>query len=556
MSETVPDDRDASSLAPTRPPEPPIHGAARTGDLTLLARLVAEGADVDQRAHVEDDDGTWLAGLTPLMTAARSIDGATAGTLRWLVEHGADVHARCEEGHTAAWHAAGHGGREASDRTAVTPDHAERLAYLLGLGLDPHEGDADGRSLLTEACAAGDPARVRLLLEAGVPATLAVATPARPPFTTFIAVLLRPLWRLVGLGRRDVPRGSASASTIPVFCAARSGSAECVSLLLERGADPNERDDSGRTPLMAAGSADVVRTLLAAGAARDAVDEYGHDALDRALESDDDDADTDTTERLATVRALIDAGADIERADASGTTRLASAAFSRDAGAVARLLELGARPDARERFRTTPLHSICWQGESGDDEENAACERIIRALVAAGADVAARDRRGGTPLHEAASGDWGNATAIRTLLALGAEPDPTDSGGVTPLALAAGSAELACVELLLAAGADPRHADKGGDTPLDAARAELATWEEMVADGPIEEIARGEQASHAEINREMDELLAGEAEERRGPGLETDLPRLMESQAQRHRDEREQARRTVEVLKRAVGERG
>jgi Ankyrin repeat len=80
-------------------PEPPIHRAARLGDLAELERLLAAGEDVNSRADLEYDYGPFLRQLTPLVVAARSEDGTTAETLRWLLGHGADpraVRRRCD----------------------------------------------------------------------------------------------------------------------------------------------------------------------------------------------------------------------------------------------------------------------------------------------------------------------------------------------------------------------------------------------------------------------------------------------------------------------------
>lgn len=88
------------------PPELLIHCAARLGDLAELGRLLAQGVDINTRADIEYDRGPSLRGLTPLMVAARSDDGATVETLRWLIEHGADPRVRSEGGVTAAWYAA------------------------------------------------------------------------------------------------------------------------------------------------------------------------------------------------------------------------------------------------------------------------------------------------------------------------------------------------------------------------------------------------------------------------------------------------------------------
>jgi ankyrin repeat protein len=174
---------------------------------------------------------------------------------------------------------------------------------------------------------------------------------------------------------------------------------------------------------------------------------------------------------------IIAAGAEIERRDRFGHTRLHSSAFRRAAAAVEALLEMGADPLAEQGDGETPLHAVAWQGEStAESEVNAAAERIIDLLVAAGVDPGKANAGGSTPLHEAAGGDWGSATAIRALLRHGAEIDAVDGGGDTPLMMAASRGEVDCVHVLLEAGADPKRA-------LETAREHLEIWREIVAEG-------------------------------------------------------------------------
>lgn len=81
MTVEASDDRDKPTPDWERPPEPPIHRAARKGDIAQLSALIQSGADIETRADLEFDNGPHLSSLTTLMIAARSIDGASVDTL-------------------------------------------------------------------------------------------------------------------------------------------------------------------------------------------------------------------------------------------------------------------------------------------------------------------------------------------------------------------------------------------------------------------------------------------------------------------------------------------
>ena len=99
---------------------------------------------------------------------------------------------------------------------------------------------------------------------------------------------------------------------------------------------------------------------------------------------------------------------------------------------------------------------------------------IIRALLAAGADVRARNRLGDEPLHAAAVGSPGlpawNPTAqgatIVCLIQAGADPNALNKTGVAPLHRAVRTRCAAAVDALIANGADPRLRNKSGSTPM------------------------------------------------------------------------------------------
>lgn len=104
---------------------------------------------------------------------------------------------------------------------------------------------------------------------------------------------------------------------------------------------------------------------------------------------------------------------------------------------------------------------------------------IIRKLVAMGAEVDARNRRGAQPLHYAADGVPGSRTwnpgvqaaTVTCLIEAGADPNAIDKNGATPLHRAVRNRCAAAVKALLDGGADPVLKNKKGSTPM-----QLANW--------------------------------------------------------------------------------
>ncbi len=124
------------------------------------------------------------------------------------------------------------------------------------------------------------------------------------------------------------------------------------------------------------------------------------------------------------VRAALDAGFDLStaydphRIDRPPTTALHHALES-GADAVARLLlDRGADPNRRNGYGDYPLHLT---------SEAALVER----LLAAGAEVNARDRRGRTALHRSCAAHRRDLAVIAALLRGGADVDAVDDDGLT-----------------------------------------------------------------------------------------------------------------------------
>ena len=118
-----------------------------------------------------------------------------------------------------------------------------------------------------------------------------------------------------------------------------------------------------------------------------------------------------------------------------GFTALHFAAFFGKAEAARTLLDAGAAVDAisQNELVVQPLHSAA----AGRHHE------VCRLLIAAGADVNAKQRHGFTPLHAAAQ--LGDTELLELLLSAGADPLAAKDDGATPAdtAEAAGHVDVA-----------------------------------------------------------------------------------------------------------------
>ena len=133
--------------------------------------------------------------------------------------------------------------------------------------------------------------------------------------------------------------------------------------------------------------------------------------------------------------------------------------FSAVCGFVAALAEAGARVDAANQWRQTPL----WQAAGRRDQGNT---EIAHILVAAGADFTHADINGNTPLLRAAY--VGHRPMVAYLIELGGDPSARNARGETPLWRAVSQKHVETVRVLLAGGADP-NTGVGGVTPLEHA---------------------------------------------------------------------------------------
>jgi uncharacterized protein len=91
----------------------------------------------------------------------------------------------------------------------------------------------------------------------------------------------------------------------------------------------------------------------------------------------------------------------------------------------------------------------------------------LRYLVAKGAEVNARDRKGVTPLQLTSNLGW--IEGVEILVSKNARPDEANDAGETPLISAVHQRNTALMKILLQGGADPDRADNSGRSARDYA---------------------------------------------------------------------------------------
>ncbi|KAI9876586.1 MAG: hypothetical protein M1830_006164, partial [Pleopsidium flavum] len=362
-----------------------LHMLAFTGDEGIARTLIETGAHVNAKT---------ASGYSVLFEAAKC---ARSGFVKLLLDHGADINTRHDHNHG-----------ETVLKAAVSTDNTSTLAALLDGGADINRVDEWTRTPLFEAAKEQMGASLMLLLERGANPNL---------------------------------KAEGVCGRAPLHEAVRKMEESYVQAFLVHGAEPNTQDCTGRTPLHEAasrGHRGIVRVLLQHDADVNARDFRGRTVLQTA--------DTETLDLLLEHGAIIGDGQ---------VTLLEAAMFGHEA-TVKSLLEQGADVNAKGLGGLTPLH------------EAAKCQyrraNNVRILLEHGADTAATDPElGQTALHLAA---WlGDAEAVRALLEHGADPNANTTSvkrAKTSLIEATRNAQdPRVIELLLENGADPNARDHG-----------------------------------------------------------------------------------------------
>ena len=353
--------------------------AADTGDRDVVRALLARGADVNAV--------TPSTGATALMWA---VEAPHPAVVHILLESAADVSVSSKKGFTPLLLAARNG-------------DVELARLLIAAGADVNEPGADGTHALPLAIISGHDAFAMFLLEQGadprgtidgVPAIHAAAGDV----TTWLVDWYREHGgrRAVDAGGRGI-RGLSPERRLPL-----------VAALLARGADPNARVDKSAVVLSYIGTTRYgvfEQNSVGTGDVRGATPLWvaAKSSNGGGLQGEQGPPSQYRYDSSADIiRALVAAGADPNLATDDGTTPLMMAAGlgvrshqplmprgrpSPPAEAAVRaLVEAGAEVNASNNGEFTALHGATFRG----------LNEVIQYLVEQGADIDARDYRGRT----------------------------------------------------------------------------------------------------------------------------------------------------------------
>jgi ankyrin repeat protein len=316
-----------------------VHAKTRVRPLRVM---LDQGPRRSVKTSVQDARQIEAGASTAVLFAAQ-VGDATSASL--LLRAGANVNDTAADGNSALV-------------LATFAGHTEVARVLIDAGADPNAAGA-GYSALHAAALRGDLATVKALLAKG----------ANPdPLITKGS----PVRRFGSQWALPTPFTGAT----PLFVAATYVELEIVRALLAAGAKPSIALPNGMTPLLAAAGVPVERETRPSDLVRWNVVDSDTPSVPRA------EADV-----VGITRLLLDAGADVNQANAAGDTALHGAAAAGMTTLIQLLADRGASLDAMNQTGQTPLSlTIPRRGQEGRPAPpggSKAAEDLLRKLGAA-----------------------------------------------------------------------------------------------------------------------------------------------------------------------------
>ena len=373
-----------------------------------------------------------------IVEAARR--GETA-TVRTLVGRRVDVNAPARDGATALhW--------------AVQRDDLPVIELLLKAGANANAANRHGVTPLSLAALNGSGVAVARLIAGGADPKAAMAGGETALMTAARSGNVAALRALIA-GGADVGARVGSTGQTALMWAASRNNTEAVKMLLEAGADLNAR--TGRTspapkPDGTAAAANALVTNFEGGRSMfNSAPATGFTAYLFAVRSGS----------VEAVKALLDAGANVNDTVSDGSTALVLAAANAHWQLADLLLDRGADPNLAGAGWTALHQAVRIRrpnigfGTPGPIPTGTVDSLdVIKKMIARGANVNARMSRNGMK--------DGQRNRLNRL-------------GASPFLLAAKNTDVEVMKVLVAAGADPKTPTADGTTPLMVA-AGIAIW--------------------------------------------------------------------------------
>jgi len=234
------------------------------------------------------------------------------------------------------------------------------------------------------------------------------------------------------------PDDCSEGGTTPLMMAVLGDRLETAQTLLDHGANPLARDDTGQLPIHylafdEGSQLKVVELLVKRGNNVNAADNEGETVLMKALHKRVD---------VSILRSLIARGANVNARSKNGNSALLEATGVGDVRTILQLLEYGAEVNVCDQEKFTPLHKAIQEPSRA----------LIKALLVHGAKIDAINKYGDTPLTICVRGG-SRPDIVEVLIEYGANVNHRNNAGETALSLAKKQNYTKTIQLLEAAGA-------------------------------------------------------------------------------------------------------